>query len=482
MPEGDDREAEMHEELMKFLGLMEAGSEDVFTWTNLTYHRPPEDLLGRIFWSFGVLAQLVISWLTFPAAIGSFLMEESVQSFGMGAYMLASSKYYDLLDEYLLRYEKFIDAATAGAKTLAYVNPIAGGAVLVYMKAAEASCTAFKQMTEKKLLEQAEQDEKLRQKLLYEATHGTLYLRSSPSGAEIWMNGENTEKLTPETFKGLPEGDYTIELRKYSTKRETWDIYAFTTHITPGKKKEIYIHIPPTIEGEGEIEPTPGTARLTIKSIPSDAEIYINDENTGVLTPETFKNLDAGLYKIKLRSYSRRRNEWDEYEFTIELEPNQKKELRINIPEKTTEETEDKTGEEETETPQLPEFIKAVVTGSYAIDGDTFVTTNGEHIRILGIDAPELGTPYSEEAKNMLDEMIRDKKVYLKIQTSVPIDEYGRTLAICTTSRGTLGVLLLVEGLARAFIAEDATYDPTPYTTAEKVAKERKVGIWSQLP
>ena len=462
--------------------LAEHGAGMFKAWVNLAYQDPPEDFFGRLLWMLGVAGQLIISAATFPAAIGSFLLEEATQSAGMGAYILYTSGYADLTDQYLDYYGTFIDFANTGAKTLATVNPIAGGAVLIYIEAAKQSYNAFRKATDRKLLEQAENDEKLRQKLLDDAIYGTVALRSSPSSAEIWLDGVNTEKLTPETLTRLTAGMHTFELRKYSAKREAWDIFVFDVEVTAGYKKEILARIPPGITSPDEDEPDAGYAQVRLASSPIDAEIWINGTDTGLLTPETFKKVDPGTHYLKLRAYSVRREAWDEYEFTVTLEEDKKYEYKVNIPAGTSTEEPPSGETEEDEDPQLPDFMKATVTGDYAIDGDTFVTTTGERIRVLGIDAPEMGQAYSQESKEMMHDMISGKKVYLKIQVSVPLDAYGRTLAIPTTSRGNLAYLILIEGLASVFIASDATFDPTYYYTAETLAKERKVGIWSELP
>ena len=451
-------------------------------WTNLAFEEPPEDILGRILWSAGVLGQLILSLFTFPAALAAFLLEESVQTFGMGAYMLSTAGEYETLITYLDGYEDFIRAGFIGAKSLATLTPITGGAVILYMSAAEHSAAAFRAATEKRLADKAEYDEATRQKLLLEATKGTIHISSVPSNAEIWLDGVNTEKLTPETLKLIEEGVHTFELRKFNTKLEAWDIFVFDIKVTAGYKSEILARIPPGITSPEEDEPDPDFAQIRLSSTPTNAEIYINGEDTGLLTPETFKAVPPGSHTLKLRIYSRRREEWDEMEFNLTVEENKKYEYKVNIPAQTHTEEPPSGGTEEDEEPQLPDFMKATVTGDYAIDGDTFVTDTGERIRILGIDAPEMGQPYSQESKEMMHDMISGKKVYLKIQVNVPLDIYGRTLAICTTSRGTLAYLLLIEGLARVLIFDDAEFDPTYYNTAETLAKERKVGIWSELP
>jgi len=63
---------------------------------------------------------------------------------------------------------------------------------------------------------------------------------------------------------------------------------------------------------------------------------------------------------------------------------------------------------------------------SRVIDGDTFVTTEGERIRLAGINAPERGEAGSAEATAALGEFIAGRLLTLE-QTST--DKYGRTVA-----------------------------------------------------
>jgi endonuclease YncB( thermonuclease family) len=374
--------------------LMKHGEGLYETWTSLAYQDPPKDMFGRILWSFGVLGQLLISTFTFPAALGCFLLEEAVQTYGMGAYMLSTAKSYDTLDTYLDGYKHFIDAATTGTKTLASLNPMTGGAVLLYMSAATSSYTAFRDVCDKKLLEQAVTDEKALKKLLDSQKYGSLSIKSIPSDADIIINGVDTETLTPETFKQLEAGNYIISLSKYSKTRETTDIYTFNINITAGIKKEVLIRIPEDVTGDGE-------------------------------KPDSIIDTD---------------------------------------------------------TPQLPDMIKSQVKGEHVTDGDTFVTTSGEKIRLLGIDAPELGRPYADLAKTFLEGKTVGKSVELSIQTHLPTDTYGRTLAMCYYRDENLSVSLVAAGLAKVFIANDARYDTTRLKEAERIAKERRIGIWSDLP
>ena len=374
--------------------LAEHGEGLYDTWLNLAVQEPPDDILGRIVWTAGVISQLIIAFFTFPAALGCFLLEEAVQSYGMGAFILSSGDQWENLNYYLVGYGDFIDHAEIAAKTLGGVAPITGGPVLMYMEAAKMGHGAFKAVAEAEILKKIEKDEAARIKAFEKANYGDLRLTTTPTRAEIWIDGENTLKLTPETITGLEKGNHEMELRHWDQKRETWDILVFTFNIAAGMKKELHAIIPESITVATE----------------DSAEIASDEEQI------------------------------------------------------------------------LPTWINAEVEGERAVDGDTFVTLTGERIRILGIDAPEMGRPWSEEAKQFLHDEIVDKQISLRIQGHLPVDSYGRTLAKCRNYKGDIAVALVAAGLAKVFIADDALYDPTRLNAAQEAAKIRKVGIWSNLP
>jgi len=45
-----------------------------------------------------------------------------------------------------------------------------------------------------------------------EVTTGSIYLTSNPSGAQIWLDGTNTNKTTPDTLKDVSEAVHTVTL------------------------------------------------------------------------------------------------------------------------------------------------------------------------------------------------------------------------------------------------------------------------------
>lgn len=61
------------------------------------------------------------------------------------------------------------------------------------------------------------------------------------------------------------------------------------------------------------------------------------------------------------------------------------------------------------------------------IDGDTFEIASGEKVRLICIDAPELGKEGSSESKEFLESLILDKEVRLESDINDK-DDYGRLL------------------------------------------------------
>jgi len=51
---------------------------------------------------------------------------------------------------------------------------------------------------------------------------------------------------------------------------------------------------------------------------------------------------------------------------------------------------------------------------SKVIDGDTIELSNGERVRLLGINAPEISEPFGLDAKEYLSKMVEGKNVYLE--------------------------------------------------------------------
>ena len=84
----------------------------------------------------------------------------------------------------------------------------------------------------------------------------------------------------------------------------------------------------------------------------------------------------------------------------------------------------------ETEEPEENVTQDYNMTVTEVVDGDTFYLGNGDKVRMLGINTPESGRPYAQEATDFLTNMILGKEVTLVNDSkNSDSDSYGRLLA-----------------------------------------------------
>jgi endonuclease YncB( thermonuclease family) len=104
--------------------------------------------------------------------------------------------------------------------------------------------------------------------------------------------------------------------------------------------------------------------------------------------------------------------------------------------------------------PQAPSSSGAVLVTA-VFDGDTIDVASVGHVRLLGIDAPEIShgfdtaAPFSNEARLRLSALVLRR--YIRLEYEGPREDmYGRRLAYVLLDDGTLiNGVLLSEGLAR---------------------------------
>ena len=125
------------------------------------------------------------------------------------------------------------------------------------------------------------------------------------------------------------------------------------------------------------------------------------------------------------------------------------------------------------------------VTVGRVLDGDTFRTSHGERIRLLGINTPEIAhenspaQPLGHAATQALKRMIDGQTVRLAFDKQRK-DAYGRTLAQVYLRGG-----LWVNGeLVRLGMAHVYTFTPnfrwaSRLLALEKAARRARLGIWA---
>lgn len=112
-----------------------------------------------------------------------------------------------------------------------------------------------------------------------------------------------------------------------------------------------------------------------------------------------------------------------------------------------------------------------------AVDGDTLDLV-GEHIRLQGIDAPELDQTCARDghtwacgqaARRALADALRRGPVACAYTER---DVYDRPLARCSVKGEDLGALLVAQGLAIGYRSRD-------YAAQEAEARDKKRGLWA---
>ncbi|MFV0349409.1 MAG: thermonuclease family protein, partial [Halodesulfovibrio sp.] len=121
-------------------------------------------------------------------------------------------------------------------------------------------------------------------------------------------------------------------------------------------------------------------------------------------------------------------------------------------------------------------------------DGDTVVLASGEVVRLLGIDAPEMGKDgavnqfHAEESRQALANMVAEKEI-LVMEGNPPRDRYGRTLAQLFLPQGeSIAKILVSEGHAMVYWHADV---PKAYwgdlLELQRKALKAREGMWQAV-
>jgi endonuclease YncB( thermonuclease family) len=112
--------------------------------------------------------------------------------------------------------------------------------------------------------------------------------------------------------------------------------------------------------------------------------------------------------------------------------------------------------------PNDPKDARTLFGAPTVVDGDTLKIA-GERIRLHGIDAPELrqtcadGWPAGDAARRALVGLVAAGTPHCDRGTT---DRYGRTVAICRVNGDDIGVAMVRQGFAWAYITYSWRYLP----------------------
>jgi micrococcal nuclease len=120
--------------------------------------------------------------------------------------------------------------------------------------------------------------------------------------------------------------------------------------------------------------------------------------------------------------------------------------------------------DQEAPQPTQPNIERTAVL-SYVVDGDTIVLVGGERVRLVGIDAPELGEPGGSEAKQFVEGLCQPgEEVGLNGDDLKLKDRYNRTLAVVYVMHDdswiNLNAELLRRGHAEVYYLPPSEFNP----------------------
>ncbi len=116
---------------------------------------------------------------------------------------------------------------------------------------------------------------------------------------------------------------------------------------------------------------------------------------------------------------------------------------------------------------------------SRIIDGDTFIIENGERVRLIGINAPEISDIFGLEAKQHLQLLIGGKFVeLLPDNLSKDRDRYNRLLRYIIFKGNDINKQMVLDGYAIAYLKYHFVKS-SEYRNAQITSNLTHSGMWS---
>lgn len=106
-------------------------------------------------------------------------------------------------------------------------------------------------------------------------------------------------------------------------------------------------------------------------------------------------------------------------------------------------------------------------------DGDTFTLGDGQRVRLIGIDASEIGSCGSQEANDLLTSLVLNKKIKI---TEEKRDNYGRRMGLVYVGGKLINEEMLRSGWARSDYTKSSKSEDLK--TAFHYASDNKLGVF----
>ena len=133
--------------------------------------------------------------------------------------------------------------------------------------------------------------------------------------------------------------------------------------------------------------------------------------------------------------------------------------------------------------------VSSRLTVAYVTDGDTIKLSNGDKVRYIGVDSPELSHYGSteecnaKEARQYNESLVLNKEVIL-VKDVTNMDRYKRLLRYVYVIGEQGNKIFVNEQMVKEGYAFMSTYPPNVAKTdifqkAQKFARENKKGLWN---
>jgi len=116
-------------------------------------------------------------------------------------------------------------------------------------------------------------------------------------------------------------------------------------------------------------------------------------------------------------------------------------------------------------------------TVAAVIDGDTVILLDGTRVRYAGVNTPERGQPFYEEAKRYNERLVLHKKVRLE-RHEPGRDAFGRVLAYVYAGNVSVNARLIAEGVGHLFVLGPFGHY-REWLRLQKDAQRRHKGMWA---
>lgn len=94
------------------------------------------------------------------------------------------------------------------------------------------------------------------------------------------------------------------------------------------------------------------------------------------------------------------------------------------------------------------------------VDGDTIYLSNGDKIRLVGVNTPERGVQGYKASKKFVKKLCLNKQVSVDIDDKKHSDKYGRTLGVVIVDNKNVNEMLLKEGIAEVMYIPPSEFNP----------------------